>query len=292
MQTMKKLLLSTMMLCWLGGMGCEGSTDPDSPEPEDITGTIADGGGTSGPNNSSDAGASSDAGNDSDAGTPVDAGSAVDAGDDLDAGSPADAGGPSDAGEAMDAGSPADGGGTDAGPPGPRFTTREEILAHLEGKTLLMTGANIPSHPHGFNEDVNYGSSTQCYQSVTKQVSGGTFQETAVMGTLRDASSAGSRGECDHDTASSTLSFTTTSVLIENVQADGSCFDASFIYPGFQTQGRGSVSQDGLTLRLEVFFAGQATRHRCADGAPGARTVTLNGQPFTGDAVQVYTVSP
>src|SRR5687768_15094092 len=75
MRTMKRILLSTMLLCWLGWMGCEGSAGPDSPEPEDpITGTIADGGGTSGPGKPSDAGAPSDAGNDSDAGTPVDAG--------------------------------------------------------------------------------------------------------------------------------------------------------------------------------------------------------------------------
>lgn len=269
---MKRVLLSTMMLCWLGWMGCEGSAGPEQEDP--ITGTIADGGGTSGPDKPSDAGAPSDAGHD------------PDAGHDSDAGSPADAGEPADAGDATDAG------GADAGPPGPRFTSREEIMAHLEGKTLLMTGANVPSHPHGFDEDVNYGSSTQCFQSVTKQVSAGTFQETAVMGTLRNASNIGGRGECDHDTASSTLNVTATSVIIENVQADGSCFDALVTYPSFQTRGRGRMSQDGLTLSLEVFFASQTTGHRCADGELGARTVTLNGQPFTGDAVQVYTLSP
>lgn len=270
MQTMKKLLLSTLTLGWLGWLGCESSPVPVSPEPEDpITGTIADGGGNSGTDKPSDAGASSDAGGD------------------LDAGSPADAGGSSDAGDALDAGSPAD-----AGPPGPRFTTPQEIGAYLEGKTLLMTGENIPSHPHGYDEDINYGSATQCYKSVTKQVSDGTHHETLVLGTLRDAPTVGSRGECDHDTASSTLNLSTTSVLIENVQADGSCFDVQFTYPGFRTEGRGSLSQDGLTLSLELFFADQATGIHCADGAVGARTVTLNRQPFTGNAVQVYTLVP
>lgn len=288
MQTMKRLLLSTMMLGWLGWLGCEGSTVQVSPEPEDpITGTIADGGGNSGTDKPSDAGASSDAGSDSDAGAPADGGTSSDAGGDLDAGSPADAGGSSDAGDALDAGSPAD-----AGPPGPRFTTPQEIGAYLERKTLLMTGENIPSHPHGYDEDINYGSATQCYQSVTKQVSDGTHHETLVLGTLRNASTAGSRGECDHDTASSTLNFSTTSLLIENVQADGSCFDVQFVYPGFRTEGRGSLSQDGLTLRLELFFGDQATGIHCADGAVGAPTVTLNRLPFTGNAVQVYTLVP
>ncbi len=284
METSKKLLRSALVVCWLGGMGCNtptghGGTDTEPP----ITGTIADAGSLFDGGGASDAGAPSDAGSGADAGSPPDSGSPTDAGGDLDAGSPSDAGSDPDAGSDLDAGS------ADAGP---RFTTREEIQAHLEGKTLLMTGANVPSHPHGYDEDINYGGATQCIQSVTRQVSGGTYHDTSVMGTLRNASTVGSRGECDHDTASSTLNFSSTTVLIENAQADGSCFDVRVVYPAFQVHGRGSVSQDGLKLSMEVFFADQTTGHLCADGAVGARTVTLNGRPFTGNAVQVYTVSP
>ncbi len=64
-----------------------------------------------------------------------------------------------------------------------------------------------------------------------------------MTGTLRNASTAGSRGECDHTVANSTLNYS-------------------------------------------------ATGHRCANGSLGARTVTLNGLSFTGNAVQVYTLSP
>jgi hypothetical protein len=111
-------------------------------------------------------------------------------------------------------------------------------------------------------------------------------------GDQRNAPAVGSRGECDHEAASSTLSISTTTVILENVQADGTCFDLTLSYPGFKTEGRGKMSQDGRRLSLEMFFAGQATGHRCANGSLGARTVTLNGQPFTGNAVQVYTLSP
>lgn len=182
-------------------------------------------------------------------------------------------------------------GGTDGGTEA-KFNTADKINTFLEGKTLTMTGANIPSHPNGYDEDVNYGSATQCYQSVSMQVAAGTYNVTSVLGTLRDASQPGTRGTCDHDTKSATLNFSTTAVLIENVAADGSCFDVTYTYTGFKQVGRGKITQDGSTVLLELFFEPQATGHRCADGAVGAPgTVTLNGKPFTGNAVQVYTVS-
>jgi hypothetical protein len=174
---------------------------------------------------------------------------------------------------------------------GPKYNTADKINTYLEGKTLTMTGANIPSHPNGYNEDVNYGSATQCYQSTTMQVAAGVYNVTSVLGTLRDAPQPGNTGTCDHDTKSTELKFSTTAVLIENVAADGSCFDVTYTYTGFKQAGRGQISQDGQTVKLELFFESQATGNRCANGAVGAATVTLNGQAFTGNAVQVYTVS-
>lgn len=180
-----------------------------------------------------------------------------------------------------------------SGPPtdtGPKYNTADKIATYLEGKTLVMSGDNIPSHPNGYDEDVNYGQATQCYKSVTMAVAGGKYGVTSVLGTLRDAPTVGARGTCDHDNSPGQLSFESTAVLIENVAEDGSCFDVTYTYPSFKQEGRGQVSQDGKTLKVELYFENQATGSRCASGAVAAKTVTLNGASFTGNAVQTYTI--
>lgn len=174
---------------------------------------------------------------------------------------------------------------------GPKYNTADKISTYLEGKTLTMTGDNIPSFPNGYDEDINYGSATQCYQSVTMKVAGGIYNVTSVLGTLRDAASIGAKGTCDHATKANELNFSSTAVLIENVKEDGSCFDVTYTYTGFKQVGRGQITQDGQTLKLELFFENQATGIRCADGAVGAPTVIKGGTAFTGNAVQVYTIS-
>lgn len=174
----------------------------------------------------------------------------------------------------------------------PKFNTESNIRTHLEGKKLLMEGANIPSHPNGFDEDVNYGSASQCYQKVEMNVANGNFQVTSTLGTLRDAPAVGNKGTCDHAVAAGNpLNFTSTASLIENVKDDASCFDISITYTGFKQVGRGSLSEDGKTLTLEIFFEGQAVGATCAAGAVGSGNITLNKAPFTGNAQQVYTVS-
>ncbi|NTX10280.1 hypothetical protein HUA74_44275 [Myxococcus sp. CA051A] len=167
----------------------------------------------------------------------------------------------------------------------PKLNSSANILAFLEGKTLLMEGANIPSHPNGFSEDVDFGASSQCYQKVTMSVAGGNFKVDSVPGTITD-------GVCNHDAPKNPLSFTSNTVLIENVTSDGSCFDVTFTFPGGLVQeGRGGFTADQKTLKLEIFFKNQSTGSRCANGAVGAAgTVTLNGQSFAGNAVQTYAV--
>ena len=167
----------------------------------------------------------------------------------------------------------------------PKLDSSANILAFLEGKTLLMEGANIPSFPNGYNEDIDYGPYTQCYQKVTMTIGGGNFKVDSIPGTVQG-------GACQHELAKNPLSFTSTTVLIENVAADGSCFDVTFTFPGGVIQeGRGGFSADQKNLNLELFFTKQASGHRCANGAVGAAgTVTLNGAPFTGNAVQKYVI--
>jgi hypothetical protein len=166
----------------------------------------------------------------------------------------------------------------------------KQVATKLEGKTLVMEGANIPSHPNGYNEDMNLEGGTQCYSKTTMVVGNGTYTVTSILGTLRDAPKRFDVGTCDHETAASTLQFTSTAVSIENARADLSCFDATFTYGTLSQSGRGSLSADGKTLKLELFITGQATGNRCADGEVGAATVTLNGSPFTGNAVQTFIV--
>ena len=187
-----------------------------------------------------------------------------------------------------------DSGGEDAGGDSGEDTgplvldTPQEILDYLEEKTMTMEGDAIPSHPYGFYEGTNFGSATQCHQRVTVSQSGGGWHVAEVRGTLNGATNVGDMGTCDHATASGELSFDTTQVLFENVMAD--CFEVTLTFPAFTWEGRGKISADGHTLSLELFFDNQATGHHCMDGAVGSATVQLNGQPFTGDAVQVYTI--
>jgi hypothetical protein len=175
----------------------------------------------------------------------------------------------------------------------PKLDSQANILAFLEGKTLLMSGANIPSHPNGYNEDIDYGAATQCYKSVTMSVAGGNFKVDSIPGTIEGSPGVGQPGgTCNHEVAKNPLSFTSTTLVMENVTADGSCFDVTFNFPGGLVQeGRGGFSSDQKQLKLELFFKGQATGSKCANGAVGADgTVTLNKAPFSGKAVQTYVI--
>ena len=170
------------------------------------------------------------------------------------------------------------------------LNSSQNIQTFLEGKTMVMEGSNIPSHPNGLNEDQNWESASQCYQRVTMKLQAGKYQVTSDLGTLRDAPNKFDIGTCDHAAKLTTLNFESTNALIENVAADGSCFDVTYTYPGFTQEGRGSFSADRKTLTLELFFGGAAAGHRCANGAVGASSVTMGGQAFTGNAKQVYVI--
>ncbi|PZR15347.1 MAG: hypothetical protein DI536_07785 [Archangium gephyra] len=183
-------------------------------------------------------------------------------------------------------GGTASGGGTGTND----FSTSARILAHLEGKTMVMQGDDIPTSPNGFNENIDFGASTQCYQKVSISTLASQFTVTSDLGTLNKMPDAGAVGMCDRTTKANTVMFTSMSVLIENVANNGECFDITSTYNGFKQEGRGSISADGKTVTLELYFA--ATGHRCADGAVGATGVQLATQAgpvaFTGNAKQVY----
>lgn len=188
-----------------------------------------------------------------------------------------------------------DSGVVDAGTP-PKFDTAAKINNFLDGKTLTMEGANIPSHPNGFTENLDLGANTQCYQKVVMKIAAGAFAVGSDLGTMKGADGGGAPGTgkvgvCDRTTKSGMASFTSTAVLIENVKGNGECFDITVTFNGFSQEGRGTINADGSKLTLELFFGGQAAKHKCVDGNPGATGVVLNMNPFTGDAQQKYVVS-
>ena len=207
-------------------------------------------------------------------------------GDIIEIDEPAEAGvGGQSAGGAGGTGGEVASGGTPAN--GPKLDTPARIAAWLDEKILTMTPDTMPSHPNGYDEDVNYGQATQCYQRVVIEPREGRWLTKSQLGTLVDAPSVGDRGTCDHETAGALLDFASTAVLIENVQGDAECFDITMTYPGFSQEGRGSVVGGvgaDAEVHLEIFFKDQAAGHRCADGTPGDDTVTLNCSAFTGDA--------
>lgn len=197
-------------------------------------------------------------------------------------------------GEAGGAGGEIGGAGGEAGGAGGEaidLSSANAIEAYLDGKVLLMDGDNLPTDPNGFNENINFGQATQCYNSTEMVFSGGIFQVTSELGTLNDAPEQGDVGTCDHDTISNTLMFSSTGHSFANVEGNGDCFDFNITYAGFGQEGRGRITESGAVLELELFFPGSATGHRCADGAVGSGTVMLNEVAFEGDAVQVYEIS-
>jgi hypothetical protein len=187
-----------------------------------------------------------------------------------------------------------DNGGTpDAGTAdaaGLQLNSPSAIQTWMNGKTFVMTGNAIPSHPNGFNEDQNLGQATQCYVSVTMVGANNNLTVTSLLGTLEGADTQGAIGTCNHTQQSGMAMFSSNTVLIENVQGNAECFDITVTYTGFSQEGRGKIAADGSTMTLELFFAGQATGHRCASGAVGATGVTVAGAAFSGNAQQVYTV--
>ena len=55
------------------------------------------------------------------------------------------------------------------------FPNPAAIEGYISGKTLVMAGDDIPSHPNGFSEDLDLGPNTQCYNRVALTFDGGAF---------------------------------------------------------------------------------------------------------------------
>lgn len=166
---------------------------------------------------------------------------------------------------------------------GGSLSTASKIQSYLDGKSLVMEGDQIPSHPNGYDENVDFGAATQCYMRVTMAPLGGKFTVNSDLGTLTESG-------CDRTRLSGEASFDSTAALIENVVGEAECFDFTITFAGFGQEGRGRIDSDADELILELFFKDQASGHRCADGMVGDPTVTLNQESFAGDAMQVYSI--
>ncbi len=169
------------------------------------------------------------------------------------------------------------------------INTANDVLNLMEGRTMVMAAPNVPTHPMGYDENINFGQASQCINQVTMQVTSGTFRVSTTLGTLQGAPNPEDVGSCDRQSPSgSDLVFDTTAALIENVSPGGDCFDVTLTYAGFGQEGRGAFSEDRETVYLELFFRDQALGHRCADGVVGDSSVMLNQESFGGNAVQTY----
>lgn len=192
---------------------------------------------------------------------------------------------------------------TDGGTTAPKLDTAARIDAFLEGKTLTMSGANIPSHPNGFNENQNFAASSQCYKDTVIKVAGSNYTVTANLGTIRalDGGTPASLeiGVCDHTTGGVFGPTTSTLVSYSNVKGNADCFDVDVTYNAYGQEGRAQIVDGGI-VKMELFFKSSFVNNRCADGNVGSgvkRATKLAdggvGEPaaFTGNAVQTYVIS-
>ena len=197
------------------------------------------------------------------------------------------------------AGGAGGGSGTAGGMATVTLDTAAKVSTYLEGKKLEMLGADIPSHPNGFNENAYFGASTQCYHSTTITVAAMNFNVAAELGTWRSLDGGtpmnGTLGSCDRATVAGPFAATSTAVLIQNVSGNADCFDIDVTFNSYAQEGRGSIDQTTGKAKLELYFKNGSVNNRCADGNPGAtgvKQVVMGMQyPFTGNAVQTYTVS-
>lgn len=187
------------------------------------------------------------------------------------------------------------------------YDTPAKVQAFLSGKTLVMAAADMPTHSNGFSENLYLAGNSQCFNEVKITVSGDfKFTVASKTGTYRSADggvfqsedggtpAVGTLGLCDRSAAGTTLMFNSNTVSIPAVTS-GTCFDIDVPYMGYSQNGRGQISADGKQVKMELFIAGQATSHRCADGAVGAAGVQFKpgaaaATTFTGNAVQTYVV--
>lgn len=169
------------------------------------------------------------------------------------------------------------------------FSSSTQILAYLNGKSLIESGTGFPPYPFGFSDSVNYGAATQCYAQIVLSIAGNSVESRSILGTLVGAPNSGDHGVCHHDQPSSMFSFSST-LVIQNVRDNGGCFDVDITFSSFAYQGRGRMAQDGQTVDLELFFVDQATGMRCSDGDVGSGTVRVQNMSLPGSAVQHFSV--
>ncbi len=191
---------------------------------------------------------------------------------------------------------------TDGGT-GIKLDTAERIGAYLEGKTLTMDGANIPSHPNGFNENQNFNASSQCYQNTIIKVAGSNYTVTAALAKIKafdgGVPAALEVGICDKAVSAGVFGPTTSMVVkYDNVKGNAECFDIDVNFGVYAQEGRGSIADGGIAL--ELFFSNQSVKNRCVDGNVGSGSVMramklpdggVVTSAFVGNAVQRYVIT-
>ncbi|MEL6546408.1 MAG: hypothetical protein AAFQ82_17410 [Myxococcota bacterium] len=155
------------------------------------------------------------------------------------------------------------------------FSSQTAILSFLDGKTMVMEGANVPA---GLKIPI-----TGCIDRTEIDIVSETLTVTSDVGAVvGDA--------CDFTSVSTADSFVSTAVSFTNVASDGSCFDVEITYPGLAQEGRGAINADGTEFLFEVFAVNTFGGIRCSDGNPGDDTVTFGGNATPTDVLQTYVI--
>src|SRR5262245_48501328 len=76
----------------------------------------------------------------------------------------------------------------------PEVATVGDVYGLLESKTWMMAPADIPSHPNGYDQNINYGQATQCLHEASMIVQNRSFTINSTLGTLKNAPSSGDVG--------------------------------------------------------------------------------------------------
>jgi hypothetical protein len=150
------------------------------------------------------------------------------------------------------------------------------IYEYLKGKEILQAGSDVPPYPNGVSQN------DACLSSVTLQflAAAGQWSVVVRLGTVNS-------GVCNQNIVSQTLPPFADTFIIANVRGDATCFDIDI--ENANQSGRGSISADGTRISWEIYAnALNPGGHRCANGDLGAAGVSLQGAPFSGNAIQVW----
>jgi len=150
-------------------------------------------------------------------------------------------------------------------------TKKDCLQSLINGFTWLMKGSEqIPPNILGLSESI-FNTSSLCYAEtrfIARKAQGtdAVFSVENKMGTPN----AGPNNTCGHDSPVGDFTAPTVSTNVSITPVSKTCFDINISYNLVRQEGRGNISDDGKTLKLELYNGGLSpSLHRCANGEVG-----------------------